>query len=304
MNKQLMRMPAAIVFCMALVFALQCTGCGGAVELASAWKRTEMTIDGNPNDWEGDLYRLKKANVTIGVRNDETNLYVWFSSNDKNVQRHILNGGFTVWFDPTGGTNETYGIQFPVGYSKGGSGGSDTPMPIPDSYTTVRSPSEPASSPSARMSAMLNSSQNEIKFLGPNKDDVQLSTLIELKTVKVQVGVTRQSFVYELQVPLHKTSDFPFSIAPLDAKKNVIGIEYKTEASTFVDRKSSPSDGGMEGRRGRMMDSPSGTMNDPENRDDLDESNGRTMERQGRGGGENASTGSIDLWTKVPLAEK
>lgn len=305
MNKKIMCMPAAVFMCMAFVSALQLTGCSSTVELASAWKRTDMTIDGNLNDWEGDLYSLKKANVTIGIRNDETNLYLCFSSNDKNVQRQILNGGFTVWFDPTGGTNEMYGIQFPVGFSKGGNEGGDNAMPPIDSYKTVHPPSESGNSnPNASMSVMLNGSQSEVRFLGPNKNDVQLSTLIELKTMKVQVGVMRQSFVYELQVPLHKTNDVPFSLVPLDANKNVLGIEFKSGASAVPDHKGSSSGGDLEGRRSRMTGSPAGGMNDSENRDGMGESGGRNMGRYGRDGSESKSTGPIELWTKVPLAQK
>jgi hypothetical protein len=285
MKKQLMQMPVVVLSWMVLVSAFQFAGCSGAVQLASAWKQTDMVIDGNQNDWQGDLYSLKKANVTIGIRNDDKNLYLCFSSNDMNVQRQVLNGGFTVWFDPAGGMDEIYGIQFPVGYSKGEG------RPVRGENSTDSYNGDNAILPAqGNDNAIVNGSQSEIKFLGPNKNDVQLSTMIELKTMKVQVGITRQLFVYELQVPLHRTEDFPFSLAPSGAK-NVLGIEFKTSSVNSSEHAGEHSGSGM----GESSGGGNGS----------EESEGsRRMGRHGRGGNEAHSTDPIELWTKVMLAQK
>jgi hypothetical protein len=338
MKKQNGKMPAIIPLCMMFVSALQFIGCSSAVQLTSAWKRTDIIIDGKQNDWQGDLYDLKKAKVTIGVRNDEKNLYLCFISTDKNVQRQIMSGGFTVWFDPTGGTDETYGIQFPVGHTMKGGGpssggnaggappsmpenmnggemssdnsGNDNSMPPmpPGNDTSMHAPpSFGGNNANSKMSSMFSSAQSEIKFLGPEKEDVQLSTMIELKTIKVQVGVTRQAFVYELQVPLQKTEDFPFTLAPTDAK-NILGIEFKTETSN-----SSGGPGGEMGGPGGGggMGGPGGGggMGGP--------GGGGGMGGPGGGGGmggpggggqggrsDSNSSDPIEVWAKVTLAQK
>lgn len=311
MKKQTMWLQASILWCMTLVTVSQFFGCSSAVQLVSSWKQTDITIDGKQNDWQGDLYSLKKAMVTIGIRNDDKNLYLCFISNEKNVQRQIMGSGFTVWFDPTGGTDETYGIQFPVGFAKGevspAMGGnlsgalpssmenmnddemfSDNnamPPPMRGRDSSMHAlPEFGGNNSNNKTPSMFNSGQSEVKFLGPKKDDIQLSTLIELKTVKVQVGGTRQSFVYELQVPLHKTEDFPFTLASTDAK-NIIGIEFKTESHSSQRMRGPGGRGGMGESEAGGMGAPGG-MSEPV------------------GGINPSSSDPIEVWTKVILAQK
>ena len=52
-----------VFICIALAAVFILTGCSSAVKLTSDWKKSEIVIDGRPNDWDGSLYLLKKANV-------------------------------------------------------------------------------------------------------------------------------------------------------------------------------------------------------------------------------------------------
>jgi|WetSurMetagenome_2_1015567.scaffolds.fasta_scaffold33771_2 hypothetical protein len=301
MNKQAFQIPALFLLGLMLISMLGLLGCSSAVPLISDWKKSEIVVDGRQNEWQRSLYDLKKINVTVGVRNDVENLYLCFISYDQGVGRQIMSGGFTVWFDPSGGTDEQYGIKFPVGRPKGGrpqmsdknsqdrnnprgdfdSGDNIPPMPGNDNSA----PSSRGENDDKMMPILLNA-QRELQFLGPEEKDVQQAITLELKTVRVQIGMTRQMFVYELQVPLHRTEDFPFALAPTD-KKNIIGIGFKTE-----DNSSSGPGGGQGGPPpgGGQGGPPSGGQGGP-------------PPGGGRGGKDINSSEPIDVWTKVTLAQ-
>ena len=104
-----------VFICIAFAAIFILTGCSSAIKLTADWKKTDIVIDGRQNDWDGSLYLLKKANVMVGVRNDSENLYICFITNDQSAQRQIMRSGLTVWFDPSGGSSERYGIKFPLG---------------------------------------------------------------------------------------------------------------------------------------------------------------------------------------------
>jgi hypothetical protein len=236
------------------------------------------------------------ASKMIGgdVRNDSENLYLCFISYNQSVGRQIMSGGFTVWFDPSGGTDEQYGIKFPVGLPKGsrpqmpdknsqgrnnpridfGSGDNAPPMPGNDNSAFVGQGGN-----DDKMMSMLLNVQQELQFLGPEEKDVQQATTLELKTIKVQLGISEKAFVYELQVPLQKTNDFPFTLTPT-GKKNILGVGFKTEENSMVKM------GGPGGGPGGPP--PGGGPGGP-------------PPGGGRGGKDPNSSEPIDIWAKVTL---
>jgi hypothetical protein len=213
-----------------------------------------------------------------------------------------MSGGFTVWFDPSGGTDEQYGIKFPVGRPKGSraqmpdknSGGGNNPPT--DMGNGDNAPPMPGNNNSAsvsqggkddKMMPMLLNAQRELQFLGPEEKDVQQASTLELKTVKVQIGMTQKAFVYELQVPLHRTEDFPFALAPTD-KKNVLGIGFKTEETESF---SGGPRGGGPGGGGPGGGGPRGGG-----------PGGGGPGGGGRSGKDSNLSEPIDIWAKVTLA--
>ena len=85
-----------IIIFSAIIFA----ACGMR-ELESTWRDREITIDGidEGTEWENARYFFDKEKVTIGLLNDENNMYVRISSRDLNMQRQLMALGFIVWFD-------------------------------------------------------------------------------------------------------------------------------------------------------------------------------------------------------------
>ena len=52
-------------------------------EFTSHWRDREITVDGDQEDWQGQLAVPKDKNVALGFMNDESNLYVTLSSSDR-----------------------------------------------------------------------------------------------------------------------------------------------------------------------------------------------------------------------------
>lgn len=309
MQRRMFQIQILFLLSLVLINMLGLLGCSSAVQLTSDWKKSEIVIDGKQNDWEGSLYDLKKVNVTIGVRNDSENLYLCFISYDQSVGRQIMSGGFTVWFDPSGGTDEQYGIKFPVGRPKGsraqmpdknsggennppgdfGSGDNAPPMPGNDNSASIGQGGN-----DDKIMPMLLNAQHELQFLGPEEKDVQQASTLELKTVKVQIGMTQKAFVYELQVPLQKTIDFPFTLTPTD-KKNILSIGFKTEENSM---------GGMGGPGGGPGGPGGGGHPPPGGGPGGAPPPGGSPGGSGggRGGKNSNSSEPIDIWAKVTLA--
>jgi hypothetical protein len=299
-----------------LACAVLMIGCSSATQIMSDWKNTEITIDGIQNDWEGSLYDFKKENLTIGIRNDADNLYLCFISYDQGIRNKIMNGGFTIWFDPSGETDEIYGIKFPMGHqnrdksidmhndsrqskmsenvngdiSNGEFGASDNmpPPPLSSNIDSMRGFEKTDS----RMPIILGNARFEMQFLGPNKNDVQQTTTLELKSAAIQIKMTQKTFIYEVKLPLHRTIDFPFTLIPTN-KKNSLSIEFKTEKSP-ESRFARPSDGpGGRGPGGSRPPSGGGSG-------DSGPGGGGEPDGKSVGTGSNSSN-QIEIWIRAVL---
>ncbi len=198
---------------------------GGCNEktFTSSWLGRPMTIDGNDSDWANvPTYFSEDNNVVLGVTNDESNLYLLLKSTNGGVGMQALMGGFTVWFDPTGKKNASFGVRFPMGKMS-----KDAP------WTGKGSDEKPRDRNGPEFLSHLVSEQEQagLNLIGPTKDDGHWMWLnaAEDLGVRVKMSVERGLFVYELKVPLARKSDSAFGVGifPIDSTK-VIGIGFET----------------------------------------------------------------------------
>ena len=99
---------------MLLVFIFN-SECAKQIELSSAWRDSEIFIDGIDNEWGSATIYAAKAKVSITLINDSQDIYIQLCSRDRQVHAQILGMGLTIWFDPDGGKKKTFGIRFPLG---------------------------------------------------------------------------------------------------------------------------------------------------------------------------------------------
>jgi len=251
----------------------------------SHWRDREIAIDGDSGDWAGPLTAVDdKPPVTAAVANDGQSLYLVVSTSNPAARRQIMRQGLIVWFDPAGGDKKHFGIKFPVGFTpdmggferrgsrRGGfgrpRGGDNDPGSSSGSNPDQPDQMEPP---------------NRLEVYGPEKGDAHNFVLEAAPGMAVKVGQVEGYLVYELKVPLARTSETPYAI---EAKPgSIIGVGLETPRFDRPQRMggSGGPGGGMGGRGGGMG---------------------------GRGGGRGDRRGGFEepkplkVWATVHLAER
>ena len=193
-----------------------------------------ITADGRFDDWYGNLQPLGNDPVSVQVLNDKDFLYVRLTASDAATRMQIMRLGFTVWFDPAGGTKKKFGVRYPVpdggarGRGRGREGREgdqgDEPSPV-----------------------------DRVEILGPGKDDARSLTRDHLSGVDVAIRAEQGILQYELKVPLARTSDHPYAIDTEPGKTIGLGVETgKLQQQSFGDGRGGGGGGGMGGRAGGM----------------------------------------------------
>ena len=129
----------------ASAFPLMLLGCGSSAPSVTSAPAAGLAVDADLSDWPGTFAPIDDDRVLIGVRNDGERVIVAVSTFDRDAIRHTLLTGLTVWFDPEGGTDRAYGVQFPLGLIRDGE------APDLQALRSIRSEGDPA----ARLEQML-----------------------------------------------------------------------------------------------------------------------------------------------------
>jgi hypothetical protein len=171
-------------------------------EMDSRWCDRAVTIDGidSSPEWENARYFFDDEQVTIGLMNTGSTLYVRLSTRDLRIQREILAYGFTLWFNDKGDKNKTVGIRYPMG-SQGdstmtaGNGLMNRALGHADTVTA--------------------SDRHDIELFGPGKG--QRSTIspddAAVYGIICKIGDDRDNLIYELKYPLKRTLECPYGIS-------------------------------------------------------------------------------------------
>lgn len=255
-----------------LLFAFSLTGCKD-IEVKSIWLDREIIIDGGPDDWENVMLIIKDKNITVGLANDETFLYLCLRSSKESTLRQAMMTGFRVWFDSEGGKHKRFGIKFPAGMQSEG-------MPLRD-RAEIQDPKI--------QQELIDASLKEVEIIGPAKGEVVRASNFREQEIEVDVGQTQGQFVYELKIPLLKTPEHPYAIGAQEGKPVMIGFE-----TGKIDREKMRGEM-MKGGRPPGGDRMGGRM----------PGGGRGPGGGGRGGpaGRPEMSEPLELWVKVNLAE-
>ena len=187
----------------------------------------KIVIDGDNNDWNGIPAYVDKNNVlAVSVCHDDEYIYVCLLTWDPQTQRQIIGGGLTVWFDRTGSDDKTFGINFPLGRYAG-----EPSQRIDDRNRKDFDTSK----------QITNQFVSEMEIIGPKETDRYLLPFTNNEGIQAKIGrVDGGEMVYELQVPLKKTTEHPNAIQP---KNNYIGLGFETGEMTGFGKRSGESDG-------------------------------------------------------------
>jgi hypothetical protein len=262
-----------------VIASLHLSGCGG-LEINSVRSDGDVKIDGIPLDWRGATTWVESPNVTIGVKNDDDYLYLCLSSPVREVAAQIAMYGFTVWLDPEGKKDKTFGIRCPIGAAGGMGNPGDLEKLAQDRDKFLEMVVE-----------RLKGAGSVLEILGPDEDDSVRIAGAEASGVDVALGYHDGRVVYELKVPFRRDDEHPYAIGSHGDGRIGVGFETpdisRDEIMTVV--------GGKRPGGGRGG-GPGGGM-----------SGGGTGGRQGRGGtgrgpGAGNTPRAIDIWARIKLA--
>ena len=103
-----------------LLLVLVSTGCA-AHSVVSHWRTSGLTINGSEDEWPAaPQYYDTDRQAGIRTMNDAEAIYLCFSTSNEALKEKLLRTGLTVWLDPAGDKNKTFGIHLPGAGPPGG----------------------------------------------------------------------------------------------------------------------------------------------------------------------------------------
>jgi hypothetical protein len=216
--------------------ALGLAGCrtGTTFSTDSVAPSQPIIIDGSTDEWRGNLF-VEGERLEIGFFNDREDLYVCLLTKDNLVRAEILTEGLTVWFDPRGGTEEVFGIRFPLG------------LPPGEQKLALKGTPE-----GPKLEDLPKVAMTELEILR-EKEPPQRMPVAEARGIEVKVLPTSERIVYELKIPLGVTKQHRFAVGAEPGKTIGVGFESpKLELSQMPRRRSGerPRTGGEPGAGG------------------------------------------------------
>jgi hypothetical protein len=265
----------AIRFVLA-VFFLSINGCAHLPQFSSERCTKRIVIDGDNSDWNGISAYIDKNNiVAVSMCRDDEYVYVCMITGDTQTQRKIMAGGMTVWFDRSGEDGKNYGINYPLGKRE------SEPFQKKDDETGGGYDAS---------QYILNHPPPEMEIVGSKETDRYLLPQLNNEGIQVEIGKTKdREMVYELKVPLKKTTEHPHAVEP---KGDFIGLGFETGAISGYARRRTDNRGnssGMEGGGLALESETGGGLH----------GNGRM--HQGRAAKSGSLPEALKIWWKVKL---
>lgn len=253
-----------------LAFALLLiTSCGGRVYVVSSLGPPHsIVVDGDDNDWTGALSYVAKDHLFVGFVNDHDDLFICMTKEISEGRGPAGMGGWTVWFDPSGGTKKTMGLRLALAMAPPEEGRSEEGLGRRPGRRPERKPvEEPADMEQSGQQPPMERSV-DLEILGPRGEVLQkLSTEAAAKEgLEVKTGFAGGSFVLEVRIPLEASERQPLAAGA--GPEGIIGVGFLSSRSDQKDRRSGPPGGRMGGAGGRSgggigagaMGGPSGGM--------------------------------------------
>jgi hypothetical protein len=275
----------AVTFLLQIISGLIFTSCAGTPQISSQWRTNDIVVDGKNDDWKNvPVFSYKKNKFNVSMCNDGEFEYICLTSQSPHLQRQMVELGFTVWFDPDGGSDKVFGINFPTGRQ------SDSPPPRMDGEKMI--------DPEA-MQTMIEQSLFELAILGPEETDRYLLPVTKAEGIQVKMERSEHGMmVYELRVPLKKSSDHPYAIEATQDKN--IGVGFETGELKF-DMAQKPPRG--EGNNPEGMGGASPPPMGQGGRGIGEPPPGRGRRGEGKPSSSGEKMESVKVWYNLPLAK-
>jgi len=238
-----MRLISLVLLCALVLPVFAC----GDMELQSQWKDRDITIDGNPRDWDGALELVKDAGFSFGLINDHKNLYIAMVVADQAKQRQIMMSGLYLWFDETAKKEKHFSVKFPIGMMENGMNPMDMKQEREPAGTEERKPGGMEKNDLAGMKEAFTKNMNE--FLIATSDGAwQRDAVGSLEEVAVAGGFTGGALILEFKFPLAQSGPYGYGIGAGAGSTISLGVE--SPEIKMEDRRKEMPGGGPGGRPG------------------------------------------------------
>lgn len=187
-----MRKHALYFFLTATLFLA--AGCGGRVYLVTSLSLPRaIVIDGDASDWTGALSYVAKDQLFVGFVNDRDNLFIGMTREEGGEPASAPVGGWTVWFDPAGGTKKAFGVRV---VPLGGPPGEKPEEVVPSDQVA----------PKER--------DLEIQWIGPQGNVLRRFAAEDAagQGLEIREGHMGRSFVLEIKIPLERSAQHPIAV--------------------------------------------------------------------------------------------
>lgn len=261
-----------------LILILSCfihNGCS-TLELESTWKDRDITLDGKGGEWLGAKYYFEDSAISVGLINDERYLYVSMMTENPMLRSQMMRQGLTVWLDPQGGKNKSFGIKFPLGRQ-----GEEQEREGMDPREMMDEMAR------EEMMQRLQESMTELEVLGPDEKVLGRWDVEDSKGIEVKMRNAGGTFVYELKVPLASSEEHPFAVGVEPG--DIIGVGFLSPKMQMRRPSGIRGGGRMPGGGGGMPPGGGGGM-------------GGMGGRGGMGGMGSQVPQDLKIWAKVQLA--
>jgi hypothetical protein len=232
------------VFIPAIVLFSGCT----APMLYSDWRDRKITIDGKYSDWPNmQTYYNESAKIVVNLLNDSEYLYICLITRNREIEVNLMEKGLIVWFDHTAKKNKTLGIRFPIGLKRMGATLDEEHKDITSDWEDQQDKSEGVDKQKERLrdKNFIKHLEDVEEFQGrleiiteplkkkekhkkgfpedkPNEFSLEEATKLG---IEAKLGHENDYFVYELKVPLRKSSDHTYAVEALVGQLIDIGLE-------------------------------------------------------------------------------
>jgi hypothetical protein len=174
---------------------------------------TNIVIDGNPNEWQGDWWLDPDGKFLCNIANDNDNIYIRLKISDDLTQQKIALLGLSVKFDPNGKKKGKVGLKYPVGKTENELK-KEKPVPVDASMTDARE--------RVQKKKEMISDVEVVELIGLAKENIVSSRLGLANGIEsIIVAQEDGSYIYESKIPFK-------GFRLVKSKIETLGVEFET----------------------------------------------------------------------------
>ena len=220
--------------------------CGTSDIFISKNAGKEIKIDGDRSDWKGKLEVLDDEQIAVGFLNNEENLFLCLTTNDRENIMKIVSQGLTVWFYPEERDN-VIGLNYPQQL---------TEFPRMERMRNDDGQKDYRQNPDARINNLLQS-QSEYSIVDEDNNALFNYPVGSNTGFEVKASYANNYFVYEAKIPIgnNNISEVVVDVLP----KEILSVLFET-AEIDIDNIRNQMSSGRMGQGEGMGTRPDGGM--------------------------------------------